>query len=136
MEKRMTYRAYKKSYSNAKTVKDSYDAATKTITVIIPENREHLRFSPLEWKSVSNHYCLQGTTIRVYQWNTGAEAHFEIEAYDMTELKDGPFVFQCGVPSDWRYFWERIPGYGPDARDAAITRAKALAKTRKYTKKT
>lgn len=38
MEKTMAYREYKKEWDNRKTVKGSYNAETKTVTVIIPES--------------------------------------------------------------------------------------------------
>lgn len=38
-ELRMTYRRYKQSYSDCQTVPNSYDSATKTIIVILPEGR-------------------------------------------------------------------------------------------------
>ena len=38
--RQMSYRKYKTSYADCKTVAGSYDAGTKTIEVIIPEGRE------------------------------------------------------------------------------------------------
>jgi hypothetical protein len=40
MIKEMHYRQYKQHYSDCETIKGSYNAATKTIQVIIPEGRE------------------------------------------------------------------------------------------------
>lgn len=128
MEKRVPYRVYKKIYSDAKTVSDSYDAKTKTIVVILPdkdENIKHLRFSPSAWKTSCNTKQLKGHLISVIQWNRGAESNFMLEAY---ETADGGRKLH----SSGQYISKTIPGYGPNARDAAIRMAMELAETGKY----
>lgn len=133
MEKRIPYRVYKKAYSAAKTVPDSYDAKTKTIVIIVPEAAQHLRFSPIEWEASGNHKTLRGHRISVFFWGSGPEIHFEIEAYKtVPEPEHGEFwCWQPGI-SDWRYLLRTVPGYGPDARDTAIMMAKELAATGNY----
>jgi len=122
------YRVYKKTYPDAKTISDSYDAKTKTIVVILPdkdENAKHLRFSPSDWKKGLGGKWLKGHMICVAQWNSGAEANFMLEAYETDE--GGTKLHPNG-----RYISQTIPGYGPNARDAAIRMAIDLAETGKY----
>ncbi len=125
MEKRILYRVYKKTYPTAQTVPGSYDAASKTIVIVMPDDVKHLRFSPSEWKTSGNTKRLKGHLIKVFQWNTGAEANFMIEA---SETADGGRKLH----PRGRYISQTIPGYGPDARDAAIRMAMELAATGKY----
>lgn len=127
MEKRVPYRVYKKAYPDAKTVPDSYDARTKTIVVILPDDKvEHLRFSPSNWeKRVLGDKWLKGHLIQVIQWNRGAEATFMVEA---SETADGGRKLH----PRGRHISQTIPGYGPNARDAAIRMAMELAETGKY----
>lgn len=51
MEKRMLYKNYKQKYANCKTMND-YDAATKTITVIVPDAAKYKDISPLFIKAI------------------------------------------------------------------------------------
>ena len=126
MQKRVPYRVYKKTYPDAKTVSDSYDARTKTIVVIFPDDKvKHLSFLPSEWETGRNRKRLKGHLIEIFQWNTGAEANFMIEA---SETVDGGRKLH---PSG-RHISRTIPGYGPNARDAAIRMAMELAETGKY----
>lgn len=125
MEKRIPYRVYKKTYPTAQTVPGSYDAASKTIEIVVPEPVKHLRFLPSEWETSRNRKRLKGHLIEVLQWNTGAEANFMIEA---SETADGGTKYH---PSG-RHISKTIPGYGPNARDAAIRMAMELAATGKY----
>ena len=126
MEKRVPYRVYKKTYPDAKTVPDSYDAASKTIVVILSDDKvKHLRFSQSDWNVSGNSKWLKGHLIRVIQWKTGAEANFLLKA---TETEDNGRKYA----SNRRYISQTIPGYGPNARDAAIRMAMELAATGKY----
>ena len=133
MEKRVPYRVYKKAYPTAKTIPDSYDAKTKTIVIITQDSVRHLRFSTSEWETSGNHKTLRGHRISVYSWGSGDEIHFEVEAYK-TVPERGHGEFWCWQPGmgDWRYLLRTVPGYGPGARDAAITMAKELAATGEY----
>lgn len=125
MEKRIPYRVYKKTYPEAKTVPDSYDAKSKTIVVIIDDKVKHLRFLPSLWDTDGNTKRLKGHKIKIVQWNAGAEANFMIEAYE-TEDEGRKYHH------NQRYIRQTIPGYGPNARDAAIRMAMELAETGKY----
>lgn len=126
MEKRVPYRVYKKTYPTAQTVPGSYDADRKTIVIIMSEETvKHLRFSPPEWTTDGHSKRLNGHLIKIYQWGSGEEAHFEIEA---SETEDGGRMFRRGG----RYICENIPGFGPSARDAAIRMAKELASSGNY----
>lgn len=135
MEKRVPYRVYKKTYPTAQTVPGSYDAASKTIVIIMPETVPHLRFSPSEWTTMGNGKHLKGHDITVYFWNSGAEMHFELEAHETTERINTGFLCVCNGydPTEAaRHIYRTIPGFGPDARDEAIRQAKELAQTGKY----
>lgn len=125
MEKRVPYRVYKKAYPMAQTVPGSYDAASKTIVIIMPEAVQHLRFSPSDWETSRNRKRLKGHLIEVFQWNTGAESNFMIEASETVD--EGRKLHPRG-----RHISQTIPGYGPNARDAAIRMAMELAATGKY----
>lgn len=126
MEKRIPYRVYKKTYPEAETVPKSYDAKTKTIVVILPDDKaKHLRFLPSSWNTSGNIKWLKGHMIKIVQWNTGAEANFMIEAYE-TEDEGRKYHHNR------RYISQTIPGYGPNSRDAAIRMAMELASTEKY----
>ena len=60
MEKRVPYRVYKKIYPTAPVVPGSYDAANKTIVIMMPDSVQHLRFSPSEWEASGNRKRLKG----------------------------------------------------------------------------
>lgn len=72
-----------------------------------------MNFRGKEWKRDCNHYSLVGTNVRVYQWNTGANANFMVEVLGR---------------KPWEQSTYTIPGKGACARDTAIAKALELAK--------
>lgn len=127
MEKRMKYRTYKKAYPDAPVVEGSWDPETKTVVVRLPDGVKHLKFSSKEWETSSNRKRMRGHNITIVWWGEGAEAHFWIEAYEVPEEQTKPGFYHS--PSWVEHY---IPGYGPNARDAAIKEARELAATGKY----
>ena len=75
-----------------------------------------MTFRGKDWQRYGNHYELVGTSIKVYQWNSGKNANFLVTAgYRISESKE-----------------ITINGKGQDARDAAIAKAFELRDTGKY----
>lgn len=68
-----------------------------------------MTFRSKEWVRKGNHYTLVGTQIMVYQWNTGKNAKFLVEA----GFKNSNHIE--------KYFEK-----GPEARDAAINFALSI----------
>ena len=85
MVKRITYRQYKQNQRIYKPVVGSYDATTKTISVIIPD------VETIDFRSCKNFKCNGGngyllydaagvwTGVTVFQWNSGENANFLVE---------------------------------------------------------
>ena len=72
-----------------------------------------MTFRGKQWQRNGNHYALVGTKVRVYQWNSGANANFMVEL-----LGTKP----------WEQNTWTIDGKGSQARDRAIQKAMELAK--------
>ena len=85
MVKRITYKQYKQNQRIYKPVAGSYDVATKTISVIIPDVKT------IDFRSCKNFKCNGGngyllydaagvwTGVTVFQWNSGENANFLVE---------------------------------------------------------
>ena len=85
MVKRITYKQYKRNQRIYKPVAGSYDAATKTINVIIPDV-ETIDFRSCKnfKRNGGNGYLLHNangvwTGITVFQWGSGENANFLVE---------------------------------------------------------
>ena len=85
MVKRITYRQYKQNQHIYKPVAGSYDAATKTINVIIPDV-ETIDFRSCKnfKRNGGNGYLLYNangvwTGITVFQWGSGENSNFLVE---------------------------------------------------------
>ena len=85
MVKRITYRQYKQNQCIYKPVVGSYDAATKTIEIIIPDVKTlDFRSCKSFKRNGGNGYLLYNadgvwTGITVFQWNSGENANFLVE---------------------------------------------------------
>ena len=129
-EKRMAYRDYKRHYASCETVRGSYDASSKTIVVLVPASmmqpqRGALRFDPKTWENRGQQKKLRGHRIAIRQYNQGKDASYYLEAWgDAYACLRG----EKSVPS----VGKTIPGYGPSARDAAISEALQLAASGLY----
>ena len=118
MEKRIKYALYKRQYSALETISGSYDPLTKTIIVIMPDEKRVTW--PDQFKATGgNARRLDGYRINIQIWGTGVAATYRIEA-----SSDG---YGRNVP-----FYQRIPGTGNEAKRAAIEAALELAKTDYY----
>ena len=133
IEKRMPYRDYVRHYANCKTVRGSYDTHNNSIIVLVPPamlqpKRGTLRFDPRYWERRGQEKYLRGHTIYIRQYGQGRNASFVLRAhgsYDEPGRLCGDRLV-CNVDRN-------IPGYGPDARDAAIADALRLAASGLYT---
>ena len=129
-EVKMQYRDYKRHYANCETVRGSYDAGSKTIVVFVPASmmqpqRGELRFDPKQWDNRGQQKKLRGYRIAIRQYNQGRDASYYLEAWgDACAGLRG----ELSAPS----VGKTIPGYGPTARDAAITEALQLAESGQY----
>jgi hypothetical protein len=75
-----------------------------------------MTFRGKDWQRYGNHYDLVGTSIKVYQWNSGKNANFLVSAgYRISESKE-----------------ITISGKGQDARDRAIETAYSLRDSGKF----
>ena len=132
MEKiRMPYRDYKRHYPMCDTVRESYDSVSKSIVVLVPDDmvqpkRGTLRFDPKRWENRGQEKLLRGYRISVRQYNQGKDASFYLEAWG------NPYDRLRGATVA-PYIGKYIPGYGPTARDIAITEAFKFAETGIYT---
>ena len=85
MVKRITYKQYKRNQRIYKPVAGSYDAATKTISVIIPDVKTiDFRSCKNFKRNGGNGYLLYNaagvwTGVTVFQWNNGENANFLVE---------------------------------------------------------
>ena len=130
-EKRMTYRDYKRHYANCETVRGSYDASSKTIIVLVPVSmmqpkRSASRFDSKRWENRGQQKKLRGYRVAVRQYNQGRDASYLLEAW-------GGDAYAClrgerPAPA----VSKTTPGYGPSARDAAISEALQLAASGLY----
>lgn len=127
---KMQYRDYKRHYANCETVRGSYDASGKTIVVLVPAEmlqpqRGALRFEPKAWENRGQQKKLRGYRVAVRQYNQGKDASYLLEAWGdayacLRGERPAPAVSKT------------IPGYGPSARDAAISEALQLAASGLY----
>ena len=130
-EIKMAYRDYKRHYANCETVRGSYDTRNKTIVVNVPASmmqpkRGALRFDPKTWENRGQQKKLRGYRIAIRQYNQGKDASYYLEAWgDLYACLRG----EKSAPS----VGKTIPGYGPSARDAAISDALKLAESGQYT---
>lgn len=130
-EKRMAYRDYKRHYPNCETVRGSYDAISKTVVVLVPvemlrPQRGASRFDPKLWENRGHEKKLRGYRVAVWQCNQGRDARYYLEAWgDAYACLRG----EKSAPS----VGKTIPGYGPSARDVAISEALQLAASGLYT---
>lgn len=120
MEKRIKYSLYKKGYSNLPTVPGSYDAATKTILVVMPDA------SPAKWgkeflPTGGNARRLDGFHIYIRFNGAGPAASYRVEA-----LPDP------GKSWNPRPFSRVIPEIGNAGKIAAMTLARELAQNPDY----
>ena len=130
-EKRMAYRDYKRHYPNCETVRGSYDATSKTVVVLVPvemlqPQRGASRFDPKLWENRGHEKKLRGYRVAVWQYNQGRDASYYLEAWG-----DAYACLRGDRPAP--PVSKTIPGYGPAARDAAITEALRLAASGLYT---
>ena len=130
-EIKMAYRDYKRHYANCETVRGSYDARNKTIVVNVPASMmqpKHgaLRFDPKTWENRGQQKKLRGYRIAIRQYNQGNDASYYLEAWG------DPYACLRGEKSA-PSVGKTIPGYGPSARDAAISDALKLAQSGQYT---
>lgn len=126
----MAYRDYKRHYANCETVRGSYDAGSKTVVVLVPASmrqpkRGALRFDSKTWKNRGQQKKLRGYRIAIRQYSQGKDANYYLEAWGnayacLKGETSAPFVGKT------------IPGYGPSARDAAISEALKLAASGLY----
>ena len=129
-EVKMQYRDYKRHYANCETVRGSYDASSKTIIVLVPASmmqpkRSASRFDPKRWENRGQQKKLRGYRVAVRQYNQGKDASYVLEAWgDAYACLRG----EHPAPS----VNKTIPGYGPAARDAAISEALQLAASGLY----
>lgn len=129
-EIKMQYCDYKRHYANCETVRGSYDAGSKTVVVLVPASmmqpkRGALRFDPKTWDNRGQAKKLRGHRILVRQYNQGKDASYYLEAWgDAYACLRG----EESAPS----VGKTIPGYGPPARDAAISAALQLAASGLY----
>lgn len=129
-EKRMAYRDYKRHYANCETVRGSYDTSTKTIVVLVPVSMMQPKssaswFDPKRWENRGQQKKLRGYRVAVRQYNQGKNASYLLEAWGdayacLRGERPAPAVSKT------------IPGYGPSARDAAISEALQLAASGLY----
>lgn len=89
MIKRVHYKHYKQNQRIYNAVANSYDAETKTIEVIIPDVEIKDFRNCKNFKRNGNCYAVidnngNYTGVRIYQWNTGANANFMIENSNAT----------------------------------------------------
>lgn len=82
-------------------------------------------FNPKEWENLGQAKKFRGHRIKVFQYNTGKNAKFYLEAWGdpyarMRGLKPAPSVGRV------------INGRGQEAREEAIRQAKELASTGLY----
>lgn len=129
-EKRMAYRDYKRHYANCETVRGSYDAGSKTIVVLVPPpmmqpQRGALRFDPKQWENRGQQKKLRGYRVAVRQYNQGKDAVYLLEAWG-----DAYACLRGEHPAP--AVSKTIPGYGPAARDTAISEALRLAASGLY----
>lgn len=130
-EIKMAYRDYKRHYANCETVRGSYDVSNKTIVVLVPAsmmqpNHGALRFDPKTWENRGQQKKLRGYRIAIRQYNQGKDANYYLEAWgDAYACLKG----EKSAPS----VGKTILGYGPSARDAAISEALHLAASGLYT---
>lgn len=130
-EIKMAYRDYKRHYANCETVRGSYDASSKTIIVLVPASmmqpkRSASRFDSKRWENRGQQKKLRGYRVAVRQYNQGRDASYYLEAWgDAYACLRG----EKSAPS----VGKTIPGYGPSARDAAISEALQLAASGLYT---
>lgn len=130
-EVKMQYRDYKRNYTNCETVRGSYDASSKTIVVLVPASmmqpkRSASRFDSKRWENRGQQKKLRGYRVAVRQYNQGKDASYLLEAWGdayacLRGERPAPAVSKT------------IPGYGPSARDAAISEALQLAASGLYT---
>lgn len=129
-EKRMAYRDYKRHFASCETVRESYDANNKTIVVLVPAEmlqprRSASRFDAQRWENRGQQKKLRGYRVAVRQYNQGKDASYLLEAWGdayacLRGERPAPAVSRT------------IPGYGPSARDAAISEALKLAASGLY----
>lgn len=130
-EIKMAYRDYKRHYANCETVRGSYDAGSKTVVVLVPASmrqpkRGALRFDSKTWENRGQQKKLRGYRIAIRQYSQGKDANYCLEAWgDAYACLKG----EKSAPS----VRKTIPGYGPSARDAAITEALRIAESGLYT---
>ena len=103
MVKRITYKQYKRNQRIYKPVAGSYDAATKTINVIIPD------IKTLDFRSCKNFKCNGGngyllynaagvwTGVTVFQWNSGENANFLVENANAHYTSSEHNIAICGT---------------------------------------
>ena len=130
-EVKMQYRDYKRHYANCETVRGSYDTSTKTIVVLVPVSmmqpkRSASRFDSKRWENRGQQKKLRGYRVAVRQYNQGKDASYLLEAWG-----DAYACLRGERPAP--PVSKTIPGYGPAARDAAISGALQLAATGLYT---
>lgn len=129
-EIKMAYRDYKRHYANCETVHGSYDANNKTIIVLVPASmmqpkHSTFRFDPKVWENRGQQKKLRGQRIAIRQYSQGRDASYYLEAWGdayacLRGERPAPAVSKT------------IPGYGPSARDAAISEALQLAASGLY----
>lgn len=129
-EIKMAYRDYKRHYANCETVRGSYDAGSKTIVVLVPASMmqpKHgaLRFDSKTWENRGQQKKLRGYRIAIRQYNQGKAANYYLEAWG------DPYACLRGAKSA-PSVGKTVPGYGPSARDAAISEALQLAASGLY----
>ena len=130
-EIKMPYRDYKRHYANCEIVRGSYDASSKTIIVLVPASIMQpkcsaYRFDAQRWENRGQQKKLRGYRVAVRQYNQGKDASYFLEAWgDAYACLRG----ERPAPS----ISKTIPGYGPSARDAAISEAFKLAASGLYT---
>lgn len=104
MVKRITYRQYKQNQRIYKPVAGSYDAATKTIGVIIPDVDVKTDFRSCKnfKRNGGNGYLLYNadgvwTGVTVFQWNSGENANFLVENANAHYSSSEHNVTICGT---------------------------------------
>ena len=108
MVKRITYRRYKQNQRIYKPVAGSYDAATKTIEVIVPDVKTiDFRSCKNFKRNGGNGYLLYNadgvwTGVTVFQWNSGENANFLVENANAHCSSSEHNVTICGTGADAR----------------------------------
>ena len=103
MVKRITYKQYKQNQRIYKPVAGSYDAATKTIEVIIPDVKTiDFRSCKNFKRNGGNGYLLYNadgvwTGITVFQWGSGENANFLVENANAHRASSEHNITICGT---------------------------------------